>query len=301
MIIAGLLGVMAIFTGFVTLITNSMFKRLNVVVNAMQRVEEGDIFFIAPSTVDDEISIMTDGFNRMMTNLLSYFSVNIRRQAAAKDAEIQALLNQINAHFLYNVLDSFKCMAEIEYNYELADAIVAFAHITRYNVDTVKRYMTIEEEIAYISNYVTLVNLRKENAITYKCIVDPELMQEKILKMIIQPFVENAFTHGFIDFDRPDRSYCLLLKITRDGQRMNIVIADNGAGIDDANLKRLRQYTTRQDIEEMEDGTRRKSVGTQNTCYRIMLEYGETANIDIQSRVGFYTKVSVSIDMKGGV
>jgi len=294
MIIISLVLLMVIVTGFITLITNIMFKRLNVVVNAMKRVEEGDIFFIAPSTVDDEISIMTDGFNRMMNNLLSHFSVSIRRQAAAKDAEIQALLNQINSHFLYNVLDSFKCMAEINYNYELADAIVAFARITRYNVDKVRRHTTIEDETEYINNYVTLVNVRKENAICYKCVVDPAIKAEKIMKMIIQPFVENSITHGFIDFDGEKR-HTLLLKITKENNKIHIMIADNGVGMGEEMLDKIRQYFNQIEVDKHDDDTIRQSVGIQNTCYRIKLEYGDNAHFDIQSKTGFYTRVLITL------
>ena len=294
LIIVSLVVLIAIFTGFIWLVTKIMLRRLNVVINAMRRVEEGDIFFIAPSTVDDEISIMTDGFNRMMDNLLSYFSISIRRQAAAKDAEIQALLSQINSHFLYNILDSFKSMAEINYNYELADAIVAFAKITRYNVDKVRRHTTMADEIDYIANYVTLVNLRKENAIDYKCVVDESLMQEKILKMIVQPFIENSLTHGFVDFDT--KRYTLLLKITKQNEKLHIFIADNGIGMDEIALNKIRQYFAQAGADEQIDETVRKSVGIKNTCHRIKLEYGDSAEFDIRSKVGCYTTVLISID-----
>ena len=290
MIIAGLVFLMAIFTGFITLITNTMFKRLNVVVNAMRRVEEGDIFFIAPSPVNDEISIMTDGFNRMMNNLLSHFSIGIRRQAAAKEAEIQSLLNQINSHFLYNVLDSFKCMAEINYNYELADAITALAQITRYNVDEVRKYTSINDEIRYINNYVMLVNIRKGNTIIYKSIIDPSILRCKVLKMITQPFVENALTHAFAG---GRSSNVLLLKITRCDQDIDIIIADNGIGMDSKTLERLRKIM-------MDDSTeryipQRRSVGILNTYARLKLEYGDAALVDIQSKQGFYTRVLISL------
>ncbi|MCD7819940.1 MAG: histidine kinase, partial [Lachnospiraceae bacterium] len=96
---------------------------------------------------------MLDHINELMED-------NIHREVLAKNAEIRSLQNQINAHFIYNVLESIKMMAEIEEKYEISDAVTRLGRLLRYNMYWKSGTMTVREEIEYIRNYIALMNLR---------------------------------------------------------------------------------------------------------------------------------------------
>ena len=104
--------------------------------------------------------------------------------------------NQINAHFIYNVLESIKMMAEINEEYTISDAVTALGEMLHYNMRWNKFLVTVQDEMNYIQNYVELMNLRYDFTITLSVQIPENLYRQDIPKMSLQPIVENAITHG---------------------------------------------------------------------------------------------------------
>ena len=121
---------------------------------------------------------------------------SIKREAALKDTAIRAMQNQINAHFIYNVLESIKMMAEINEEYTISDAVTALGEMLHYNMRWNKFLVTVQDEMNYIQNYVELMNLRYDFTITLSVQMPENLYRQDIPKMSLQPIVENSIYHG---------------------------------------------------------------------------------------------------------
>ena len=115
---------------------------------------------------------------------------NLNRELLVKNSEIRALQNQINAHFIYNVLESIKMMAEIDEKYEISDAITALGKLLRYSMKWTSGNVTVEQEIDYIHNYLALINLRFDYEIYLSLNIPENIMIQEIPKMSLQPIVE---------------------------------------------------------------------------------------------------------------
>ncbi len=109
--------------------------------------------------------------------------------------------NQINAHFIYNVLESIKMMAEIEEQYTISDSVTVFEEMLHYNMRWKTFLVTVQDELTYVQNYVELMNLRYDFTITLSIQMPENLYRQDIPKMSLQPIVENAITHGIEALD----------------------------------------------------------------------------------------------------
>lgn len=136
-----------------------------------------------------EIDIMLDTIERLMNE-------NLARELLMKNSEIKALQNQINVHFIYNVLESIKMMAEIDEKYEISDAVTSLGKLLRYGMKFSSKNVTVEQEIEYIRNYLDLINLRFDFEIILAINIPQFIYKQEIPKMTLQPIVENAIYHG---------------------------------------------------------------------------------------------------------
>ncbi|MCD7883506.1 MAG: histidine kinase [Lachnospiraceae bacterium] len=146
--------------------------------------------------LSDETGELALQVNKMLDHINELMEENIRREVLAKNAEIRSLQNQINAHFIYNVLESIKMMAEIEERYEISDAVTRLGRLLRYNMYWTSGTVTVREEIEYIRNYIALMNLRFDYEIYLSENLPEIVLQQKIPKMTLQPIVENSICHG---------------------------------------------------------------------------------------------------------
>ena len=148
----------------------------------------------------------------MLDNIQVLMREKIQQEVLVKNTEIKALQNQINAHFIYNVLESIKMMAEIDEKYEISDAITALGELLRYNLKWVSSNVTIREEVAYIRNYIRLMNLRYDFAIILSVNIDDDIYSQSIPKMSLQPIVENAILHGIAELGEDATIYIKSMK-----------------------------------------------------------------------------------------
>ena len=227
--------------------------------------------------------------NKMMERFRLLMEDNLRRELLAKDSEIRALQNQINAHFIYNVLESIKMMAEIEEKYEISDAITALGRLLRYSMKWVSGNVTVREEIEYIRNYLALINLRFDYEIFLSLNVSEEVMMQEIPKMSLQPIVENAIYHGIEQLAEDTTIY---IKGSISGTDCAIEITDAGKGMTEEEVRKLYGRITG---EISAGGGSGNGIGLKNVQDRIHMNFGEEYGIEIASRLGCYTKVIVRI------
>lgn len=272
-------------------ITTTLLKKLDNLINAMRKVKEGNLDVKIDINGKDEMAEISYHFNDMIQRLNNLVNVVIRKELTEKDAQIKTLQNQINAHFIYNVLENIKMMAVIEGNDNIADVVTGLGKLMRYNISWKNNFVYIKEEIESIINYVKLMNIRMENEIDLQINIDEKILEYKMLKMILQPIVENSILYGFEEIDRKPK---IIINTKQDNNTLIFEIIDNGVGIDKDRLTKIKEMILFGDTAEDKicNGI---GIGLKNVNDRIKLYYGQDMNINIESKPNIYTKVTIPI------
>ena len=219
----------------------------------------------------------------LIYRIVRYF----QKEVLSKNSELRSLQNQINAHFIYNVLESIKMMAEIDEKYEISDAITSLGKLMRYSIKWTFGNVHLSEELDYIRNYVLLINLRYDFEVILSINVPQELMDQEILKMSLQPIVENAVVHGIEPVAADTTIY---IKAWEDDGDFRIEITDSGKGMDKDELQKLLKRI-HGEIEET--GGKGNGIGLKNVEDRIKLAFGSEYGLEVYSEPMKYTKVSI--------
>lgn len=271
-----------------------MLKRLYKVISTVRQVGNGDLSIRIPEGGEDEIGELGYQINRMLSRISGLMEESIKRERLVKDSEIRALQNQINAHFIYNVLESVKMMAEIDEKYDISDALTSLGKLLRYSMRWVKRNVTIGEEIDYIKNYLALINLRFDYRIILSISMSEEILKQTIPKMSLQPIIENAIYHGIEELAEDTTIY---IKGSIKEKYCLIEITDSGVGMTEEEVITL----TRKIAGEIEtEGSSGNGLGLKNVQDRIKMNFGKEYGISVISKEKCYTKVIVKIPYKVG-
>lgn len=203
--------------------------------------------------------------------------------------EFKMLASQINPHFLYNTLESIRMKAFTAGDKEVANAIKLLGKSMRYvleNTGTV--FTTLDRELDYIETYVMIQKMRFGERVNYELQVeeDVKLSDYKILPLLLQPIVENAILHGLEDSDKNGK---ITVKVSTDEENLHIAIQDNGKGMTDEELEKVR---TKLKVKNPE---LKSSIGLYNINERIKLCYGESYGMQIESVLGEGTSISIEI------
>lgn len=283
---------MAVLIVLISWTVKALLRRFNNMSANIQLVQQGDLSVRMPENGGDEVAEMGKQINLMLDTINVLIAENTEREVIVKNTEIRALHNQINAHFIYNVLESIKMMAEINEHYQIADAVTSLGKLLRYSMRWTSRNVSIEEEIEYIQNYLSLTNLRFDHQIRLSLSIADPLLKQAIPKISLQPIVENAIGHGLVE--ALEDTYIYIKAYAEDGQCI-IEITDPGKGIDEDTLMLLRQKID--GAVEASGGGSGHGIGLKNVQDRIRVTFGESYGLTVQSSVGMYTKVVVTLPL----
>ncbi len=265
-----------------------IMQRFYKMYDVMTGIRGGNLELTLPEEGADEITELSREINRMLQRIKKLNQDNLDRQLLAKNAQIKSLQNQINAHFMYNVLECIKMMAEIEEKYDISDAITSLGKMLRYSMKWMNGTVTIAEEVEYIRNYLNLLNLRFDYEIYLSLNIPDEIYDIRIPKMVLQPLVENAVYHGIEDMAEDTNIY--IKGIVLNEKECTIEVADAGKGMDEATLQELRNkiYAKERVTEEGAHG-----IGLKNVQDRIQMYFGEDYGIEVYSKENCFTKVLI--------
>jgi two-component system sensor histidine kinase YesM len=287
-----LIMILGILIIVIKLVVKTGSKRFYTMMQSLHEVQKGNLDVVVPDCGTDEIGELAEQMNIMLRKIKQLMEDNINRELLLKNSEIRALQNQINAHFIYNVLESVKMMAEVDEQYDISDAVTSLGRMLRYNMKGLAKNVTVEEEVNYIKNYITLMNLRYDYEIYLSINIPDALWKEEIPKMSLQPIVENSITHGIEDIAEDTNIY---IKGILMEDYFIIEISDQGKGMEEEELKGLRiKINARMETS----GGSGKGIGLKNVQDRIRIHFGEEYGLSISSKWGCYTKVSMKIPRK---
>ena len=245
---------------------------------------------------NDELGFLNKTFNEMAKEINHLVNWIYREQITRKDAEIKALQSQINPHFLFNTLESINWMARLNNVPEISETVSALSSLMEASIGRDDRLITIQEEFTYIDNYILILKRRFEDRISLKKNVAPEVLGVKIPRLLIQPLIENAVYHGI---ERSRDKGIISLNAWIGGDMVHIQVEDNGMGIEQEELEMLNNKLSMDNdtyFRSME-GAKKKSIGIENVNRRIKLFYGEKYGLKIESKIGEYTRISVTIPL----
>ncbi|MDD2971260.1 MAG: sensor histidine kinase [Lachnospiraceae bacterium] len=266
-----------------------ILQRFYLILEETHEVQAGNLDIHFNDDGEDEMSELGGQMNKMMDQIKELMSEGIQRETLVKNSEIKALQNQINAHFIYNVLESIKMMAEIDERYDISDAITALGELLRYGMKWTKSNVTVGQEVEYIRNYIQLMNLRYDFEIHLSVNMPEEIYSQQIPKMSLQPIIENAICHGIEELSEDATIYIKAMMGRKD---YTIEITDSGIGMDDQQVEVL-MHKIKGEIEV--SGGSGNGIGLKNVQDRIQLCFGEEYGITVASREGCYTKISVHL------
>ncbi|MFH5184508.1 sensor histidine kinase [Paenibacillus sp. TAB 01] len=225
----------------------SITKPIRVLKDGMRQTEKGNWMTI-PVSADPkgEIDQLTISYNRMVSRLSELVEqvyeaelINRETQLERQKAEFQSLQMQINPHFLYNTLETIVCYAALKDSTEITEIVKSMAYMLRYSVQTNLEEITVANELKHILNYTVILKHRIEREFEIDVAVPPDYLLKKMVRLTLQPLVENAFQHAFPD-GMEDYHYIRIDAGERDGLFW-VTVEDNGAGMTQEQLHKLQQ------------------------------------------------------------
>ena len=279
----------------INMLVNLLLTRFYEVLSTVRTVRGGDLSVRAiHDDRSDEMGELAYQINRMLDRIQQLMRDNLDRELLAKDSQLRALQNQINAHFIYNVLESVKMMAEIKEEYDISDAITSLGKLLRYSMKWTAETVNVSEELEYIRNYMALINLRFDYEIFLSVNMSDRILEQKIPKMTLQPIIENAIIHGIEEIAEDTTIY---IKGIETDDACIIEITDNGRGMSEDELDRLKKKISG---EIPTSGGSGNGIGLKNVQDRIRMAFGDEYGIEVLTKEGCYTKVCVKMPADTG-
>lgn len=248
-------------------------------------VAKGDFDTRASGVSGDEISVLTKSFNSMVGQIGVLVDNIKEEQRNLKDTELKLLQAQINPHFLYNTLDAIIWLAEDKQTDQVVSMVTSLSEFFRTTLSEGRDFITIKEEEAHIRSYLEIQQFRYRDILDYDIRIPEELYGYTIMKLTIQPLVENALYHGI-----KNKRGKGVIRVTacRLEERIEITVEDNGIGMKPEQLRELRDKIS--GLKKSQGG-----FGLVNVQERIQLHYGEAFGLFFESEYGQGTSVKVKI------
>lgn len=233
-----------------------------------------------------EAKKIANAFNSMLNELQEYVGLVVQAQQKQRSAELMALQHQINPHFLYNTLASIKFMIQQGKKEKATDMIHALISLLQNALSNVDQTITVEQEITDLKNYVLINQARYGDGIKVNFFISPDCLDYQLPKLILQPFIENAFFHAF---NIKKEGFVQILVSEKEGNLL-CEIVDNGDGME------IKGDHTKEDIKEKRHLF--SGIGIRNVHERIQMLYGEEYGVEFTSEKGSGTKVKVELPLQ---
>ncbi len=257
------------------LVANTINKPLEKLKNAVEEINAG-AQQIETQFGDDEIGEIGNTVKRVINDNLLLEKKIAQTQLSEKNAQYELLQSQINPHYLYNTLDSIYLLARKHGDDDISRMVLALSEMFRTSLNEGKSYVTVRDELEYIRNYMITMNYRFHDRFSIIFDVDEEMMDLFLLKLLIQPFVENSVIHGL---EPKKDSGTIIISGTLEDDEMEFCIYDDGVGF-------------------APDMKTREGFGIRNVTDRIHLIYGPQYQVNVSSTPGEGTKAVLRLPVK---
>jgi len=276
------------------LMSKSVTEPISLLRSRMKMAESGDFDIQIDVKSKDEIGELSISFNNMIVRIKKLIQRIYQTEILRKEAELSALQAQINPHFLYNTLQIMDIMAEEKGADEISGSCRALARIFRYSISKGQGFVSLKEEVQHVKNYVYIQQLRLGDLLTVKYNIDDQLYKYEIIKLVLQPLVENAILHGI---ENSGRRCVIKVSATVERQSLIIDVEDDGVGMDEDELKKV-QHSLYQEEDDDDPRSDKCGIALRNVNNRIKLYYSDQYGMSIQSVRNVGTKVTLVLPAK---
>lgn len=262
--------------------TTKPIRRLS---NSMKKVKDNQLMSFTPTGRIDEIGVLEQSYSFMIEKIKDLIENEYIIKMEKRTAQLKALQAQINPHFLNNSLQLIGGIAIAKNVPEIYTIIKAISNMFLYSIKISEELVPIKREILHIKDYLLIQQLRFTDRIDIQLNIDESLDQYVLPKLTIQPIVENAFRHGL---EKKIGLWKLNINVIRSDDNINIIVCDNGVGIDENKLNQINSELLN-NLNNVFDT--HQSMGLKNVDARLKLYFGNECGIDIKSKDMTGTKV----------
>lgn len=291
-----LLGVIVFSVVAAWIISESIYIPIKKLHNVTTTITQNDLQALMTSDNANEIAELGISFNIMIGKIKELLDSKIKEQDNLKKAEFRTLQAQINPHFLYNTLDTIIWMAEAKKNDQVIDIVRALSSFFRISLSKGKDWITIHEEIERTRSYLTIQKMRYRDILDYRIEIDADVLNSTILKLILQPLVENAIYHGIKN--KRSGGTVIVRAYRKEQDKVFLEVEDDGIGFTRYRLAKI-QDKINDDSDEI--NLEERGFGLENVNKRIKLYYGKEYGLSIISEYQAGTQVTLVIPQTNGL
>lgn len=271
---------------FATYIASNILKNIQMLCALTEQISEGDFSVRADVNTNDEIEILADSINDMTEHLEDMVTTIKEDERRMRHTELRLLQEQINPHFLYNTLDTIVWLIESNKSDQAEDMVVSLSSFFRLVLSHGQEFITIRDEEKHIRSYLEIQQVRYKDILDFEINIDSEIYPYEILKLTLQPLVENALYHG-IKYKRAKGT----INVTGylEDEMIILKVEDDGVGMSEEVLEKL-QSEIMKPCQETDAG-----FGLANVNERIRMNFGPEYGMEISSKQDIGTSVVIKI------
>lgn len=232
--------------------------------------------------------VLEQQLQQSQVRLIEEIKAHTELEEALKFMELRALQSQVNPHFLFNTLTTIAGLSILESATQTTELVQSLSRLLRYSLRSIGQMVTLEEELAYVRDYLAIQQARFGDRIRSEIAVGPGVGLAQIPVLTLQPVVENAIIHGLEV--QPDG--LLQVVAERQGDRVTILVADNGLGIEPARLEEIREMRF-----SMSGRSHTTGLGLANVHKRLQHFFGSSYGLQLESEWGRGTRVSITLPL----
>lgn len=268
MVIIGIFGLLAavLLTSFFSW---SLAKPIRYLTYRLSRIERGNLRPYKGTMTSREVTVLYETFNRMVENLDKTIKDLSLQRIRENQAQLIALKAQFQPHFLYNCLNIIYYYAVKDRQHQVADMVLTLSELLRYSIRPGSEFVPLEEDLIQLNRFIKFQIARYEDKLRIEMDVDEDLLQVPVMKLLLQPIVENALTHGLESVK--GRTWLIKIHISRVNRDMLVVVEDNGKGMTPDQMEKALDFSIDAELANpMHSG-----LGIPNLHHRIHLIYGK--------------------------
>ncbi len=281
-----IIGIVCLIFAFIAsyILSYTISKPILKLVKIMKEIKHGNLNLRADFNTDDEIGMLGDGFNSLMDKVNSLLDQIYKEQKLKRENEFRLLQSQIKPHFLYNTIETIISFIKLDLKDNAVMTAKYLAGFYRVSLSKGNDIITIKDEVSLINNYLSIQKLRYVEYMDYQLDFDEEILKYQIPKLTLQPLVENAIYHGL---KQKETKGMLTIKGYYEDNVIKIEVLDDGMGMTEDKI-----FTILHSSSKVNKST---DFGVNSVDSRVKLLYGEDYGLNIDSKVGEYTKVTVNL------
>lgn len=263
---------------FSAIIQRSIQNPIDKIVDFTKDVALGDFSKLLNDGSNDEIGFLSNNIDSMVTQISGLFEQNLIMEHKRHELELEVLQYQINPHFLFNTLNSFQYIAELNGIKSISQGVANLCAVLKYTLYDTETLPTLRQEIKIVDSYLKVQELKFAGMFTVSYDIDPVSERAQVIRFMLQPIVENSILHGLGESELHIR-----VKSEVDGDRLRVVVSDDGKGFD-------------MDINMAEIGKSRFSgIGLSNVRERLAIRFGDDCSFIVESRPGAGTRATIDL------